>query len=116
MTKAMILQIELCGTKMTIISVRFHFVSHLVINHIKTDNCLLLHTNFFAIFSATLFEEIAAETNRYISEEINEAMPLKEHSVLVGWKDVTTRELTTFHGVIFNMARHVKCFIKGLFL
>jgi hypothetical protein len=30
------------------------------------------------IFCATLFEEIAAETNRYISEKINEAMSLKK--------------------------------------
>jgi hypothetical protein len=31
---------------------------------------------FQLFFSATLFDEIAAETNRYVSEKINTAMPL----------------------------------------
>jgi hypothetical protein len=68
-----------------------------------------------AIFSATLFEDIAAETNRYLSEKINDAMPLKNHLIWVGWEDIITEELIVFHGVIFNMARHVKRFMKDFF-
>jgi hypothetical protein len=33
--------------------------------------------DFSAIFSATLFEEIIAETNKHVSKRINEAMALK---------------------------------------
>jgi hypothetical protein len=36
---------------------------------------------FWLFFSATLFNEIAAETNRYVSEKINKAMPLKKYSI-----------------------------------
>jgi hypothetical protein len=36
---------------------------------------------FRLFFSASLFDEIAAETNRYVSEKINKAMPLKKHSI-----------------------------------
>jgi hypothetical protein len=57
---------------------------------------------FRLLFSATLFDEIAAETNRYVSEKINKAMPLKKHLNWVGWE-----ELMAIHGVILNMARHV---------
>jgi hypothetical protein len=42
-------------------------------------------------------------------------MPLKKHSICVGWEDITTKELIAFHGVIFNMARRVKCSIKDSF-
>jgi hypothetical protein len=66
------------------------------------------HTHFSTIFSATLFEEIASETNRYVSEKINEAMSLKKHLILVWWEDAKTKEL----GVILNMARRVKCSVK----
>jgi hypothetical protein len=62
-----------------------------------------------------LFDEIAAETNRYVSEKINKAMPLKKHSIWVGWEDVTAEELMAFHGVILNMARHVISFVKDFF-
>jgi hypothetical protein len=50
--------------KMTMISVRYDFLTHLVVNHLETDKCPFLHTNFPAIFNATLFEEIAAEISR----------------------------------------------------
>jgi hypothetical protein len=41
----------------------------LVINHIETDKCSFLHTNYLLnFFSANLFEETAAETHRYISK------------------------------------------------
>jgi hypothetical protein len=34
----------------------------------------------------------------------------------LGWvEDVTTKELMIFHGVILNMARHVKSSIKDFF-
>jgi ribosomal protein S15P/S13E len=62
-----------------------------------------------------LFDEIAAETNRYVSEKINKAMPLKKRSIWVGWEDVTTEELMAFHGVILNMARHMKSSVKDFF-
>jgi hypothetical protein len=62
-----------------------------------------------------LFDEIAAETNRYVSEKINKAMALRKHSIWVGWEDVTTEELMAFHGVILNVARHVKSSIKDFF-
>jgi hypothetical protein len=62
-----------------------------------------------------LFDEIAAETNRYVSEKINKAMPLKTHSIWVGWEDVTTEELMASHGVILNMARHVRSSVKDFF-
>jgi hypothetical protein len=39
-------------------------------------------------------------------------MPLEKHSIWVGWEDVTSEELMAFHGIILNMARHVKCSIK----
>jgi hypothetical protein len=42
-------------------------------------------------------------------------MPLKKHSIWVGWEDVTTEELMAFHGVILNMARHVKSSVKDFF-
>jgi hypothetical protein len=58
-----------CG-KMTTISVRYHLVPHLVVNHLETDKCLFFHMEFSVIFSTTLFEEIATETNRYVKDEI----------------------------------------------
>jgi hypothetical protein len=67
------------------------------------------------MFSATLFNEIAAETNRHASEEINKSMPLGKHSIWVGWEYVITKELMAFHGVILNMARCEK-FHQGLLL
>jgi hypothetical protein len=70
---------------------------------------------FRQFFSATLFDEIAAETNRYVCEKINKAMPLKKHSIWVRWEDVTTEELMAFHGVILNMARHVKSSVTDFF-
>jgi hypothetical protein len=42
-------------------------------------------------------------------------MPLKKHLIWVRWEDVTAEELTLFHGVILNMARHVKSYIKNFF-
>jgi hypothetical protein len=36
--------------KMTMISVRYHFVPHLVVNHPETDKCLFLQKNFFCYF------------------------------------------------------------------
>jgi hypothetical protein len=87
----------------------------LVINHLRMDECLFLHTNFSAIFSANLFEEIAAETNRYVSEKINGAVPLKEHFIWVQWEDVTTEESMAFHGVILNVAGY-EIFRQGLLL
>jgi hypothetical protein len=50
MTKMMIMKIGPSGTKMTMISIRYHFVPHLVINHCEMDKCLLLHTNFLCYF------------------------------------------------------------------
>jgi hypothetical protein len=41
-------------TKMTMFSVRFHFLPHLVINHLETDKCLFLHANFFGYFLVQL--------------------------------------------------------------
>jgi hypothetical protein len=70
---------------------------------------------FRLFFSATMFDEIAAETNRYVSEKINKAMPLKKHPIWVGWEDITTVDLMAFRGVILNMARHVKSSIKDFF-
>jgi hypothetical protein len=66
-------------------------------------------------FSETLLEEIAAETNRYVSKKINESMPLKKYSIWIGWAEVTSEKLMAFHGVILNVARHVKCSIKDFF-
>jgi hypothetical protein len=110
------MMIGLSGMKMTMISLRYHFVPHLVTNHLEADKCLFLHVNFFGnFFSLTLFDEIAAETNRYVSEKINKAMPLKKHFIWVGWEDVTTEELLAFHGVILNMARDVKSSVKDFF-
>jgi hypothetical protein len=68
-----------------------------------------------AIFSALLLKEITAETNRHVSEKINQSMPLKEHPILVGWEDIMTKQMMLFHGVILNMARHVKCSINDFF-
>jgi hypothetical protein len=70
---------------------------------------------FWLFFSATLFDEIAAETNRYLGKKINKAMPLKKHSIWFGWQDVTTKELMAFHGVILYMPRHVKSSVKDFF-
>jgi hypothetical protein len=42
--------IRLSEMKMTIISVRYHFVPDLVINYLKTDKCLFVHMNFFCCF------------------------------------------------------------------
>jgi hypothetical protein len=36
--------------KMTMISVRYYIVPHLVVNHLKTDKCLFLQTIFFCHF------------------------------------------------------------------
>jgi hypothetical protein len=47
-----------CG-KMTTISIRYHFMPHLVVNHPETDKCLFFH-KIFCHFSATLFEEITS--------------------------------------------------------
>jgi hypothetical protein len=55
---------------MTMISAQYHLVPYLVINHLKTDKGLFLHMKFlFGFFNATLFDELAAETNRYVSEK-----------------------------------------------
>jgi hypothetical protein len=70
---------------------------------------------FFANFNAALFKEMAAETSIYVIVKISEAMPLKTHLILVGWEDITTGELGAFHGVMLNIARHVKCSIKDFF-
>jgi hypothetical protein len=48
---------------------RYHFVLHLVIDHLKTDKYLFLQMIFFYCFSATSFKEIAAENDRYINEK-----------------------------------------------
>jgi hypothetical protein len=61
--------------------------------------------SFMQIFSATLFEEIAAETNRCVNKKINESMRLKKHSIWVGWEEVKSKELMAFHGIILNMVR-----------
>jgi hypothetical protein len=66
---------------------------------------------FVVFFSGTLFGEIAAETKRR-NEKINVSMSLKKHSIWVRWKDITSEQLMTFHGVMLNMARHVQCSIK----
>jgi hypothetical protein len=88
---------------------------HLVINHLEVDKCLFLHTNFFRSISASLFEEIAAETSRYVSEKMNVAMPLKKVLIWFWWEDITTEDLMAFHGVILNMARCVKCSVRDFF-
>jgi hypothetical protein len=67
------------------------------------------------IFSAPVFKEITAETNRHVSVKTYKAMPLEEHPIWVRWEDITTEQLTVYHGVILNMARHVKCPIKDFF-
>jgi hypothetical protein len=48
----------------TMMSIQYHFVPHPVLNHLKIDKCLFLHTYFYIIFSSTLFEEIADRTNK----------------------------------------------------
>jgi hypothetical protein len=98
-------------------SVRHHFIPHLVINYFENDKCLFLHIFFVAaIFSATSFKEVAAEMNRYVSKKINDTMPLKKKTLdWIRWKDVTTKKLVAFLGVILNMAKHVKCSIKNFF-
>jgi hypothetical protein len=63
-----------------------------------------------------LFKGIAAETNRYGNEKINEAMPLEKYSILLGWEDITTEELVVFHDVLnLNIARCTKCSVKDFF-
>jgi hypothetical protein len=52
-----------------------------------------------------IFKEIGTETNRYVSEQIIAAMPLKN----------STEELMVLHGVILNMTRCVKCSFKDFF-
>lgn len=64
------------GDNMTMISVRYHYTPHLVVNNLKTDKCLFLRTYFSIILCATLYEEITTETNRQVSEKISEAVPL----------------------------------------
>jgi hypothetical protein len=59
-----VMKSELPGTKMNMISVKQHFVPHLVINHLEMDKCTFPYMGFYTIFSATLFKQIAAETNR----------------------------------------------------
>jgi hypothetical protein len=66
MTKTMIIKIGLLGMKITMISTPHHFMPHLVVNHHETDKCVFQHIHFHAILSITLFEEIAASTNRYV--------------------------------------------------
>jgi hypothetical protein len=74
---------------------------------------LLLHThNFPAIFSITSIKETAAEIYRYVSEKINEFMPLRKHLIWVWQEDIKTKELMVFHGVTLSMGRCVKCSIK----
>lgn len=63
--------------KITMIFVRYHYVPHLVVNHLETDKCPFLQTNFYTIISATLLKEITTETNRQVGEKISEAVPLK---------------------------------------
>jgi hypothetical protein len=81
--------------------------------HLKKDKCLFLHTyNFPAIFSITLIKEIAAEIYRYLSKKINEFMPLRKHLTWVWQKDIKTKDLMVFHGIILNTGRYVKCSVR----
>jgi hypothetical protein len=45
----------------------YHFVPHLFIYRLETNKSLFLHTNFCGIFNATLFKEVAAQSNRHVS-------------------------------------------------
>jgi hypothetical protein len=65
-TVTVVVKIGLSGTKMMKTSVQYHFMPHLVMDHIEMDN---------ACFS----EEVADETIRYASE----AIPVGRHSVWV---------------------------------
>jgi hypothetical protein len=40
----------LSDTKVIMISLWYHFVPHLVINHLEADKCLFFQINFYAIF------------------------------------------------------------------
>jgi hypothetical protein len=50
MMKTTIIQTRFSGTKMTMIYVRYHFLPHPVINHLKTDKCQFLDMNCFCYF------------------------------------------------------------------
>jgi hypothetical protein len=47
-----ILKMGLFGKKMTMTFIRYHFMPHLVIYHLKTDKYLFSHTNFLCYFIA----------------------------------------------------------------
>jgi hypothetical protein len=71
---------------------------------------------FRLFFSATLFDDIAAETNRYIREKINKAIPLKKTFDL-GW--VGRRHSRRADGVSWCYIAYGKThekFRQGLFL
>jgi hypothetical protein len=60
---------------------------------LKHSNACFFTQIFSALFSSTLFKEMA------------------KHSILVAWEDVTIEELMEFHDVILklNLARCMKC-------
>jgi hypothetical protein len=39
------------------ITIWYHFMTHLVINHFRVDKCLFLHMIFMLFFSETLFQK-----------------------------------------------------------
>jgi hypothetical protein len=45
LTRMMVMKIGLSGVKKAMISTRYNFVPHLVINHLKMDQYLFLDTN-----------------------------------------------------------------------
>jgi hypothetical protein len=67
-----------CEMKISVISLRFHFMPHLIINHLKMDECLFLNIIFL-----TLFKEMAAGI-RFVSEKMNEAMPSIKRLIWIG--------------------------------
>jgi hypothetical protein len=50
------------------ISVNCHFAPRVATNDLEMEKCFFLNITFFLLFFLTSFEEMAAEMNRYVSE------------------------------------------------
>jgi hypothetical protein len=74
------------------------------------------HKSFMLFCCTTFFEEIIAETIRYVSKSSMNVCfrGKKKHFNQVRWAEVTSEELI-FHSAMLNIAKHVKCSITDLF-
>ena len=63
---------------------------------------------FQLFFSDDLIGEIVTATNMYAAGKIEKVTPLTKYSMWHSWKNVSSKEMKAFFGVILNMALNLK--------